>query len=114
MKLFPSFSNRTNVPEIRRVRHEFVRRNLEVCAVERLTPHMIRVTLEGAELVGFTSPSPDDHIKIFVSGLNGATVRRDYTPRHYDPRSVSSHWIKASGYWVKGQADASVRDVGLE
>lgn len=71
-------------PEIRRVRHELTQRSLEVATVERLTPHMIRVTLTGAELAGFASPSPDDHIKIFVPGLDGAPVRRDYTPRRYD------------------------------
>lgn len=118
MKLFSSFSNRTNVPEIRRVRHELVRRNLEVCAVERLTPHMIRVTLGGADLAGFTSPSPDDHIKIFVPGLNGATVRRDYTPRHYDPQSgtlvldfVNHHGGPAAA-WARAAQPGDRLDIG--
>ena len=87
MKLFQTFSNRDDAPEIRRVRHDLVRRSLEVRTVERLTPHMIRVTLGGPELAGFTSPSPDDHIKIFVPGLDGAPTRRDYTPRRYDPQN---------------------------
>ncbi|PYD77889.1 NADPH-dependent ferric siderophore reductase [Komagataeibacter oboediens] len=87
MKLFQSFSNRDDAPEIRRERHDLVRRRLEVRAVERLTPHMIRITLDGPELVGFTSPSPDDHIKIFVPGLDGSPTRRDYTPRRYDPQN---------------------------
>lgn len=87
MKLFQSFSNRDDAPEIRRVRHNLVRRRLEVRAVERLTPHMIRITLGGPELAGFTSPSPDDHIKIFVPGPDDAPTRRDYTPRRYDPQN---------------------------
>ena len=53
-------------PTIHRIRHELHRRSLEVAAVERLTPHMIRITLAGAELAGFTSLAPDDHIKIFM------------------------------------------------
>ena len=74
-----------NAPEIHRVRHELRRRCLEVVSVIRLTPHMIRVTLSGPDLQGFVSASPDDHIKIFIPGLDGAPVRRDYTPRRYDP-----------------------------
>lgn len=45
---------------------------------------MIRVTLGGAELAGFVSAAPDDHIKIMVPDQDGTIVRRDYTPRHYD------------------------------
>ncbi|MBB2206224.1 siderophore-interacting protein [Gluconacetobacter takamatsuzukensis] len=74
-------------PAIQRVRHELRRRNLAVASVERLTPHMIRVTLTGADLDGFVSASPDDHIKIFIPGRDGAVTRRDYTPRRYDARA---------------------------
>lgn len=87
MKIFQSFLNRGDGPVVQRVRHELVRRSLEVLAVERLTPHMIRITLGGPELAGFTSPSPDDHIKIFIPGLDGSPTRRDYTPRRYDPQN---------------------------
>jgi NADPH-dependent ferric siderophore reductase len=69
---------------ITRVRHELVRRRLAVREVARVTPHMLRITLEGEELAGFTSASPDDHVKIFVPGAQGEIERRDYTPRHYD------------------------------
>lgn len=48
---------------------------------------MLRLTLTGDELDGFTSLSPDDHIKVFSGGVGGAELeRRDYTPRRYDPR----------------------------
>ena len=87
MKLFQSFRNRGDGPEVQRVRHELNRRSLEVRVVERLSPHMIRITLGGAELAGFSSPSPDDHIKIFIPGLDGVPTRRDYTPRRYDPQN---------------------------
>ncbi len=73
---------------ITRVRHEAVLRRLVVQQVTPLTPHMLRITLGGEELAGFTSASPDDHVKIFVPGsarLGASDLeRRDYTPRHYD------------------------------
>lgn len=88
MELFQSFLNQGNGHGIRRVRHELVRRSLEVRAAdERLTPHMIRITLGGPELAGFTSPSPDDYIKIFIPGLDGSPTRRDYTARRYDSQN---------------------------
>ncbi|WP_043879565.1 siderophore-interacting protein [Azorhizobium caulinodans] len=73
-----------DLPRIERVRHDLRRRRLTVAATERLTPHMIRITLSGAEMEGFTSLSPADHIKIFVPDGQGGTQMRDYTPRRYD------------------------------
>ncbi|MFT8244313.1 siderophore-interacting protein [Roseomonas sp. BN140053] len=89
----------------RRVRHELRFRILEVRRVTRVTPRMLRVTLGGEDLAGFTSASFDDHVKLFfpapgedappraVPGPNGTTFpegvarppARDYTPRRYDP-----------------------------
>lgn len=79
--------NPENLPRIERVRHELRRRDLTVRSVETLTPHMIRITLEGDELDGFTSLSAGDHIKIFVPDGQGGTAMRDYTPRRYDPET---------------------------
>lgn len=33
--------------------------------------------------------------------------------RHYlvETRGHSPQWLKAAGYWVKGQADAAVKDI---
>lgn len=87
-----------------RVRHALVPRQLQVSRVLELTPKMRRVTVAGAALQGFSSPSPDDHVKLFFplpgeerprmptfSGepmsLPEGTVlspARDYTPRRYD------------------------------
>jgi NADPH-dependent ferric siderophore reductase len=72
----------------RRVRHEPRRRTLQVTRVDRLTPHMIRVTL-GGDLDGFTSLGFDDHVKLFFpngTGANGEPLSeaRDYTPHRYD------------------------------
>jgi len=87
----------------RRVRHDLRFRKLEVRAVQRLTPHLIRITLGGDELAGFTSPGFDDHAKIFfpdaatgelkvpTAGPEGPVwppgpkpTMRDYTPRRHD------------------------------
>ncbi|KWV44472.1 FAD-binding protein [Rhizobium altiplani] len=73
-----------NSPRVERVRHELKRRQLNVLSTERLTPHMIRITLGGEELEDFTSLSAGDHIKIFVPDGAGGTAMRDYTPRRYD------------------------------
>lgn len=70
--------------ETRRVRHDIVRRQLTVRTVQRLTPRMLRIALEGAELAGFHSAAPDDHIKLILTGADGETQMRDYTPRRFD------------------------------
>ncbi|MBD8900068.1 siderophore-interacting protein [Rhodanobacter sp. DHG33] len=86
-----------------RLRHDVVLRRLDVLRVERITPHMQRVTLGGAELRGFRSAAPDDHVKLFFPNRDGELVlprlgpngpefpagrepspMRDYTPRHHD------------------------------
>jgi NADPH-dependent ferric siderophore reductase len=86
-----------------RVRHPLRFRRLNVRSVQRVTPHLIRVTLEGEDLAGFHSPGFDDHAKLFFpdaagvlalpsAGPDGAPVwppgpkplMRDYTPRRHD------------------------------
>ncbi|MEW9570789.1 siderophore-interacting protein [Rhodanobacter sp. Si-c] len=86
-----------------RLRHEVVLRTLDVLRVERLTPHMRRVTLGGPALRGFHSAAPDDHVKLFFPDRKGELVlpalgangpefptgrepspMRDYTPRRHD------------------------------
>lgn len=88
------------------LRHTLRFRKIDVLRVQRLTPHMQRIVFGGSELKGFTSASPDDHVKLFfpnaagdivqpVLGSNGPEYRpgrdyspmRDYTPRHYDALS---------------------------
>jgi NADPH-dependent ferric siderophore reductase len=74
----------------RRVRHEPRRRVLNVERIDKISAHMVRVTL-GGDLQDFTSLGFDDHIKLFfpdgpaVPGGEQPTVSRDYTPRRYDP-----------------------------
>ena len=86
-----------------RVRHTLRFRELAVQAVQRVTPHLVRIRLGGDALEGFTSPGFDDHVKLFfpdeatgaltlpTAGPDGPIwpegrkpTMRDYTPRHFD------------------------------
>jgi len=90
----------------RRVRHELRFRQLQVRGVQRVTPHLIRITLAGDQLAGFHSPGFDDHAKLFfpdsatgaltlpTAGPDGPVwpagrkpTMRDYTPRRHDPQA---------------------------
>ena len=76
--------------QVTRVRHESARRPCTVTAIERLSPHMLRVHLRSPQLVGFASAAPDDHVKLIVPATPAATdakdglCARDYTPRAFD------------------------------
>jgi NADPH-dependent ferric siderophore reductase len=78
-------------PEMTRLRQEPKRRVLTVLQTVRLSPAMLRLRLGGAELAGFASPSPGDHVKLIVPDGAGGTVMRDYTPRRHDP---ASGWLE--------------------
>ncbi|WP_407343519.1 siderophore-interacting protein [Pengzhenrongella phosphoraccumulans] len=88
----------------RRIPHPLAVRHLTVSAVTRVTPGMVRVTLVGAELAGFESTGPTDHVKVFFpdpatgelaaptltpDGLQppaqGVVHSRNYTPRAFRP-----------------------------
>lgn len=69
---------------IRRVRHELVRRDLNVTTTERLSEGLYGVTVGGPDLDGFTSLSFDDHVKLFFNDTAGQPQRRDYTPVRYN------------------------------
>jgi len=89
----------------RRVRHELRFRKLAVKTVQRVTPHLIRLTLTGDDLAGFQSPGFDDHVKLFfpdpATGKlslptmgpegpvwpEGRPTMRDYTPRRHDAKA---------------------------
>lgn len=85
-----------------RVRHELKFRIASVVRSERITPRMVRVTLQHPDFVNFRSDAYDDHVKLFfarpgealaapVPGPDGLDfpggIRpdgRDYTPRRFD------------------------------
>jgi NADPH-dependent ferric siderophore reductase len=78
---------------IRRVRHEVRQRRLTVQAIHVVTPRMLRVTLAGPDLAGFTSLGFDDHIKLFFPTpgvMDDRPPMRDYTPR-YDAQAGVLH-----------------------
>jgi NADPH-dependent ferric siderophore reductase len=79
-------SSSTDAPvrRIQRVRHDIVRRELDVARVESLGPHFAAITLQGESLSTFRSDSFDDHVKVFLGDIDGDGARRDYTPRHFD------------------------------
>ncbi|MDB5650508.1 MAG: NADPH-dependent ferric siderophore reductase [Hyphomicrobiales bacterium] len=80
-------STNSVVPHVtQRVRHVSKRRVLTVVRASRLTPNMLRVVLEAPSLSDFSSPSPDDHIKLFIPDASspGGVCMRDYTPRAFD------------------------------
>jgi NADPH-dependent ferric siderophore reductase len=55
----------------KRVRHTLRFRALEVIKTERITPHLLRLTVGGDELADFVSPGFDDHVKLFFPDANG-------------------------------------------
>ncbi len=89
---------------VTRVRHEIKRRVLTVKQITHVSPHLLRVTLAGDDLVDFVSASFDDHVKVFFPapgatdvalpelGPNGLVlpegapkpIMRDFTPRRFD------------------------------
>lgn len=95
--------------QIQRVFHELRPRLLEVARVVPLSPAMVRVTLTGPEIEGFSYAAPADHVKVCLPapgatepvlpeigphGLrpraagpaNGPTpILRDYTVRYHRP-----------------------------
>jgi NADPH-dependent ferric siderophore reductase len=105
----------TTTPQrrVQRVRHELRRRDLDVVRVDRLSPNFAAITFGGAELEGFLSASFDDHVK-FMLGADDDAVRRDYTPRHFDPAArqltieFALHGHGAASEWAR-QATAGQR-----
>jgi len=76
-----------DIPAIERVRHDLKLRDVEVVRVERMSPGFAAITFKGEALADFTSLSFDDHVKFMVDGADGQQVRRDYTPRRFDPEA---------------------------
>lgn len=69
---------------VQRVRHEIHHREVEVADVRELGPGFISVSFGGDALAGFISAGFDDHVKFIFPNAAGESIRRDYTPRHYD------------------------------
>jgi NADPH-dependent ferric siderophore reductase len=92
------------MPTVDRVRHQPATRLLAVREVQRLTPHLVRISLGSDDFNGFASAGADDHVKLmFAADGSGQPVlpnpnpdeprfadgvvpplMRDYTPRRFD------------------------------
>lgn len=88
----------------RLIYHTLRARLLQVQRVDNLSPRMRRITLGGPAMEGFTSPAPDDHVRLIFPargetlphlpsfGPQGVSypegvqrpAARDYTPRAFD------------------------------
>ncbi len=114
------------------VRHPLVICRLRVSAVRRIVPNIVRVTLTGADLDGFVSAGPTDHMKVFFPdpetgiltlpevgpdgmrrGAEGVVISRDYTPRAARPGELD---VDIVTHGVEGPASAwaELADVGDE
>ena len=60
---------------------------LTVLEKRNVTPRMLRIVLGGDAFDDFTTPSADDHVKLYVPGERGELEGRDFTPRHFDHES---------------------------
>ena len=94
-------------PLVRRVRHELKLRELEVAAIDRLSPGFVAITFRGEALADFTSLSFDDHVKLMVGDAGGEQLRRDYTPRRFSREArelvieFALHGIGAASEWAR-------------
>ncbi|HEU4848943.1 MAG TPA: siderophore-interacting protein [Terrimesophilobacter sp.] len=85
------------------VRHEVVVRNLAVARTKELSPGLLRVTLQGEQLDGFTSLGAADHVKLLFS----EGVRRDYTPRAFRPAADGRPAELDLDFFLHGDGPAS-------
>ena len=105
---------RTIEHRTRRVRHNSRRRTLAVLEKWQVTPRMLRIVLGGDAFDDFTTPSADDHIKLYVPGDRGELEGRDFTPRHFDSEAkkltidVAAHPAGRAMHWAK---QAQIGDV---
>ena len=95
-----------------RVRHELRRRLLTVQRVQRVTPHLVRITLQGDELQGFTSLGFDDHVKLILPapGQERASLPQlvDGRPQFTGPRPVLRDYTPAQFDAAQGTLDIEV------
>ena len=72
---------------VQRVRHELRVRDLTVSRIAPLGDSFLSITFQGEALDGFVSASFDDHVKFVIPGIDGDTIRRDYTPLWYNAQA---------------------------
>lgn len=94
---------------VQRVRHELKLRELEVAAIDALSPGFLAITFRGEALADFTSLGFDDHVKLMFDGAPPeGQVRRDYTPRRFSREAreltieFALHGDGAASSWARG------------
>jgi NADPH-dependent ferric siderophore reductase len=104
-----------------RVRHNSRRRTLVVLEKRHITPRMLRFVLGGDDFDdfdGFTTPSADDHIKLYVLGERGDLESRDFTPRYFDAEAkrltidVAMHPVGPASHWAEQAQTGDVLEIG--
>ena len=109
---------------VERIRHTVQVRRLRVQAIQRPSPQLVRVRLEGEALRGFVSASFDDHLKLMLPAQPGQPLvlpqpgpeglamppgverpaMRDYTPRAFD---AEAGWLDIE-FVLHGEGVASL------
>jgi NADPH-dependent ferric siderophore reductase len=75
---------------------------------------MLRVVLGGEDFEDFSTPSADDHLKLYVPGAGGDLEARDFTPRHFDADAKQltvDIALHAAGPAIRWAEQAQVGDV---
>lgn len=76
---------------------DLVFRRARLASRQWLSPTYVRVRLSGDELLGFTSPGADDHIRVFFPTDAAASISelREAPSREYTPLAWDSHagWL---------------------
>lgn len=97
-----------SAPLVQRVRHELKLRDLEVAAVDRLSPGFAAITFKGEALADFVSLGFDDHVKLMFGEAGEGQARRDYTPRRFSREArelvieFALHGTGAASGWARG------------
>jgi NADPH-dependent ferric siderophore reductase len=89
MSTFPISTAEPRIRDV--VRHDLRRRTITLIDRTPLTGSLVRFRFGGADLAGFASFGPEDHIKVFfpVAGTD-EFAGRDYTPSEFRPVGGSS------------------------
>ncbi len=101
-----------------RVRYNSRRRTLEVQEKWHVTPRMLRIVLGGEDFEDFTTPSADDHIKLYVPSEPGDLAARDFTPRHFDAEAkkltvdIALHSAGPAIRWAEQAQAGDVVEIG--
>jgi NADPH-dependent ferric siderophore reductase len=111
-------TQRTIEQRTRRVRYNSRRRTLIVLEKQHLTPRMLRIVQGGDSFDDFTTPSADDHIKLFVPGKRGDLEGRDFTPRYFDAKAkkltidVAVHPAGPAIHWAEQARIGDAVEIG--